>query len=61
MNLLQINKKYFWVRLAALAGMTASAYVSACIYIWQNRTRFIFMPQREFIKLLKGKFDLYGR
>jgi len=46
MKLLRINKKYLWV-LAALGGMTAIAYVSACIYIWLNQNQFIFMPQRK--------------
>ena len=41
-----IPKKFIW-SLAAVGGLTVALYGFACIYVWMNQTRFIFMPQRE--------------
>ena len=30
-----------------MGGLTVALYAFACIYIWMNQTRFIFMPQRD--------------
>ena len=41
-----IRKKFIW-SLAAVSGLTIALYGFACMYIWMNQNRFIFMPQRE--------------
>ena len=41
-----LRKKLIW-SLAAVGGLTVALYGFACIYVWVNQSRFIFMPQRK--------------
>ena len=41
----RIRKKFIW-SLVAAGSLSVTLYAFACIYVWMNQTRFIFMPQR---------------